>query len=505
MTKLNKTTHPQRRGRRKVALCQLGDAASERSAGPLEAASKGKNHVKFLLASRTALPLIALLMIPACAAVGPEPSDLPEIDLQATFVEGDVSAAGRVGANGFWKAYHDRTLSALIAGGLTTSLDIIQANERIRAAAADLQATQPLAYKVSGQPGSASRMRAGGTGVATHYTSNTSLSADFVFDLFGRARRAHEGASAAYAAAEAQVEVIRLAWLAEVIGTYSDARFHQQALALTRETIRARQATLEITNNALSLGMASDFDIAQTEALLQSAQAELPVHQAQFAAQVYRLSTLLNRQAAPLMTEMQRGAGALRIPPGPGAGVPADLLRNRPDLRAAQHDLVQALAAVGVATADMLPSLSLTGTVSDTGGATAWGFGPHLSLPFASQGALRAIRARRLSEARTADLAWRSLVVAAVEDVQTAQSNLKRQRQRVVSLDQAAASHDRAYELARTMFAAGALPLVDLLDADRQRAAAQMMAAAARNDAAREWAALQIAIGAGAAVASVAD
>ncbi|MEQ3643601.1 MAG: efflux transporter outer membrane subunit [Paracoccus sp. (in: a-proteobacteria)] len=452
-----------------------------------------------------ALSLTALLMISACAAVGPDPSELPQTRLQAAFDEGGAAPLGQVGTNAFWSGYQDRTLSRLIADGLDTSLDIITANERIRAAAADLQATQPLAAQITGEPASASRVRSGGDGVSTGYSSTASLSAGFVFDLFGGARRAREGAAAAYASAEAQVQVTRLAWLAEVIGAYSDARYNQQALALTRETIRAREATLEVTRNMLSLGLATDYDIAQTEALLQTAQADLPAFEAQFSAQVYRLSTLLNQQAGPLTATMQAGSGALRIPPGPGTGVPAELLRNRPDVRAAQQDLAQALAAVGVATADLLPSLSLTGTVSDQGGGTGWGFGPRLSLPVANQGVLQASRTRRLSEARSADLAWRSSVAAAVEDVQTAQSNLRRLRQRVAALDQAAASYDRAYDLASTNFEAGALPLIDLLDADRQRAAARLQAASARNDAAREWAALQISTGAGAAVARIAD
>ncbi|WP_042249405.1 efflux transporter outer membrane subunit [Paracoccus sp. PAMC 22219] len=455
--------------------------------------------------TRATLSLTALLMISACAAVGPDPTALPDTRVQGAFAEGAGGPVGQVGTTAFWSGYQDRTLSRLIADGLDTSLDIITANERIRAAAADLQATQPLAAQISGEPASASRVRSGGDGQPTGYTSSANLSAGFVFDLFGGARRAREGAAAGVAAAEAQAQVTRLAWLAEVISAYSDARYNQQALALTRDTIEARQATLAVTRDSQALGLATDFDIAQTEALLQTAQADLPAFEAQFNAQVYRLSTLLNQQAGPLMSQMQGGSGALRIPPGPGTGVPAELLRNRPDVRAAQQDLVQALAAVGVATADMLPSLSLTGTVSDTGGATGWGFGPRISLPVANQGILGATRTRRVSEARQADLAWRSQVAASVEDVQTSQSNLRRLRQRVDALDRAAASYDRAYALARTNFEAGALPLVDLLDADRQRAAARLQAASARNDAAKEWAALQIATGAGAAVARIAD
>lgn len=451
--------------------------------------------------SIAALTLTAILLTTACSAVGPDPSALPTPAVQASFVEGQSGPVGQVGVQTFWRSYNDATLTRLIEAGLATNLDILAANERIRAAQANVAAAQPLAAQLGGDTASASRMRAGGSGQPTATTTNSSLSAGFVFDLFGGARRAREGAEAAEASAQAQAEVTRLAWLAEVISAYSDARYYQQALALTRDTISARETTLSINNTMLGLGSATDLDIAQTRALLQTARADLPNFEALFNAQVYRLSTLLNVQTAPLMAQMRRGAPALSIPPGPGTGVPAELLQNRPDVRAARFDAMQALAAVGVATADMLPSLSLTGTVSDTGGASSWRFGPLLTLPVANQGLLQATRTRRQSEARQADLAWRSQITAAVEDVQIGQSNLRRYRQRVNALDQAAASYQQAYSLAQTNFRAGATGLVDLLDADRQRAAARLQAASARNDAAKAWTLLQIATGAGAAVA----
>lgn len=457
----------------------------------------------FVNKSITVLPLAALLLTTACAAVGPDPLAVPTPALQTSFAEGASAPVGQVGTQAFWRSYNDATLTRLIEAGLATNLDILAANERIRAAQADVAAAQPLAAQLGGEAASASRMRTGGGGQPTSTTTTANLSAGFVFDLFGGARRARQGAEAAEVSAQAQAEVTRLAWLAEVIGAYSDARYYQQALALTRDTISAREATLKINNTMLELGGATDLDIAQTKALLQTARADLPNFEALFNAQVYRLSTLLNLQAAPLMGQMQRGAPALHIPAGPGTGVPAELLQNRPDVRAARSDLSQALATVGVATADMLPSISLTGTVSDTGGADSWGFGPRISLPVVNQGLLQATRARRESEARQADLAWRSQIVAAVEDVQVGQSNLRRYRQRVSALDQAAASYQEAYALARTNFEAGATALVDLLDADRQHAAARLQAASARNDAAKAWATLQIATGAGAAVAGI--
>lgn len=436
----------------------------------------------------------SVLALGACAAVGPDPNTLPTPAVPAGFQEGDGAATPPQVT--FWSGYNDATLNRLIGQGMGQSFDIMAANERIRAAQADVQAAGPLASQVGGTS-TAGRERAGGDGIGAATANTATLSASLVFDLFGGARRAREGADASLRSAQAAAQTTRLAWLAEVIAAYADARFYQQALALTRDTIRTRQATLEVTRNSQSVGIATDYDLAQTEALLQTARADLPNYEAQFNAQVYRLSTLLNGQAAPLLAQMRGGSAQLRTPPGPGTGVPADLLRSRPDIRVAQADYAAALAAVGVATADLLPAISLTGTVTDQGGASAWGFGPGLSLPVLNQGALQATRNRRLSEARQAEIAWKSAIAAAVEDVQTAQSNLRRYRQRAATLEGAAASYDRAYALARQNFDAGALALVDLLEADRSRASARLAAGQARTAAAKEWATLQIATGAG--------
>ncbi len=294
------------------------------------------------------------------------------------------------------------------------------------------------------------------------------------------------------------LDAARLAWIADLIDAYSDARYYQQALALTRQTISSREETVRITRDQREFGVVSEFDMAQAEALLAAARAELPGYEAQFNAQVFGIATLLNEPASSVLAQMRRGSGQPRIPGSARAGVPADLLRNRPDVRSAEYDLAAALAAVGVATADLLPSLTLTGSVSESGGAKSWGFGPAISFPVLNQGALQATRARRIAEAREAEIAWRASVSQAVEDVQVAQSNLRRYRQQVSALEGAAAAYDRAYQLARTSFAEGGLALLDLLDSDRSTASARLSAASARNQAAKEWAALQIATGTGA-------
>ncbi|WP_104494352.1 efflux transporter outer membrane subunit [Paracoccus denitrificans] len=438
-----------------------------------------------------------LLLAAGCAAVGPDPDARPAIPVPATFVEDGTAPAGKVANRAFWAEYRDPVLNDLIARGLKQNLDEAAARERIRAAAADLRGTGVLASQVSGTA-SAARERGASAGGAVQTAGSSSLGANFVFDLFGGARRERQGAAASLESAKAGLGTARLAWIAELIDAYGDARYYQQALALTRKTVSTREETVRITRDQREFGVVSEFDMAQAEALLAGARAELPGYEAQFNAQAYRIATLLNEPAAGVLAQMKRGAAQPRIPATGRAGVPADLLRNRPDLRSAEYDLAAALAAVGVATADLLPSLSLTGSVSESGGAKSWGFGPAISFPVLNQGALQATRARRMAEAREAEIAWRASVSQAVEDVQVAQSNLRRYREQAGALEGAAAAYDRAYQLARTSFAEGELALLDLLDSDRSTASARLSAASARNQAAKEWAALQIATGAGA-------
>ncbi|WP_209008989.1 efflux transporter outer membrane subunit [Pseudovibrio japonicus] len=442
------------------------------------------------------------LALSACVAVGPDPYGEPQIQLANTFVDSKGTSAGNVAVNSFWTEYHDNTLDNLVSRGLAQNLDIIAAKERINAAEADLRGLSPLSSQLFGNTNVA-RQRGGSDGGPTYTNTTSALGASFVFDLFGGAQRARQGGRARYLSAETQVETTRLAWLAELIAAYSDARYNQQALTLTRSTIKGREGTLQIAQDKLEVGTGNAYDVAQAEALLQTAKADLPVFEAQFNAQVFRIATLLNEPSGPLLGKLQLGAPPLRIPAGPGTGVPADLLRNRPDVLSAQLNLSAAVAEVGVATADLLPSISLTGQVTDISSATSWSFGPQLSLPIFNQGLLRATRDRRASEAKQAEIAWRQSVSSAVEDVQTAQSNLRRYKQRVATLDQAANSYTKAYELALENYQAGSLDLLNLLDADRSRIAAQLSAAAARNDAAKAWSVLQISIGTGANAPSV--
>ncbi len=439
--------------------------------------------------------LAPFLLIAGCAAVGPN-YQRPDVALAPQFVGGTGAALAPVAARAWWEDYRDPTLTALVERGLRQNLDVAAARERIRQAEANLRATGVNAA-LDGGP-SASWSRSGGDGTAASTGHSADLGASLVLDMFGGIRREREAARADLAAAQADLEQVRLAWLADLIAAYADARYYQEALELARETIKSREETVAVTQRLYDAGDETEYDLAEAQALLDSARADLPNYLAQFNANVFAIASLLNEPAAPLLAQMQKGAAQLRIPGSTAIGVPADLLRSRPDLRYYEGLLQAAVANVGVSTADMLPSVTLTGDISYAKGSRSWSFGPALSLPLLNQGLLSAQRDAAISSAKQAEIDWRAAVSSAVEDVQVAQSNLEQYRRRTIALQKSAASYEHALELARENFRGGAITLLDLLDTDRSTASARISAASAKNDAAKEWAALQIAIGAGA-------
>lgn len=440
--------------------------------------------------------LLLGLFVAGCA-VGSD-YQRPEISMQTRFVGGDADAIAAVATEQWWLNYNDATLSRFVTRGLAQNLDVMAAIEAIRQAQAELRETGINSALDGSLSGSSTRSGGDGSGGASTINSGE-LSASMVIDLFGGIQREREAAVASLTAARAEAETVRLAWLAELLSAYSDARYYQELLALTRTTISSREETVNITRNQFEAGAATEYELAEAQALLSNARAALPQYAAQFDANVYAIATLLNEPAGPIMAQMQNGSPQLSTPGDIRTGVPADLLRNRPDVRSAEADLAAAVAEVGVAEAALYPSLSLTGTVGRTENANAWSFGPQLSLPVFNQGQLRASRDAQLSVAKQSEIAWRSAVVSAVQDVQVAQSNLSRYRQRAVLLRTAADDYGHALALAQQNYRNGAITLLDLLETDRNTASARISAASAVNDAAQAWATLKIATGAGAA------
>lgn len=440
--------------------------------------------------------MVLPFVLSACAAVGPDYTP-PAINASARFVEGGKASAGDVTQTQWWRDLGDARLNTLVDRGLSQNLSIQTALERIEETRAVLGGSGFATAASGGVTGASNHT--GATGVGTGTTNSVALNAGLVLDIFGGQRRAVQQARAQYDAANYDVGTARLAFLASLAGAYVDARYFQEALALTRQTIATRDRTLGLVRDQATAGTATELDRIQSQALLQEARAALPDLENGFNTAVYGIATLLAEPAAPLFAELQKGAAQPRPRSGSKAGVPADLLRNRPDVRSAERSFAAAVASVGVAEAALYPSVSLSGTITASSSKT-WSFGPSITLPIANQSVLRASRDAAISQARQAELNWRAQVLSAVQETQSAQSSYLRNRRALAAQQAASASYSRAVELSQSTYSAGTTTLLTLLDAERSRASSRLSVAASVQKLANSWITLQVAAGRGWAV-----
>lgn len=452
---------------------------------------------------RVALTACALLALSGCA-VGPDYQS-PELAVQQDYLDVmNPQSLQRTDTLRWWEHFNDPVLNTWVARGLDSNLDIAASIERISAAQAALRGTGFNAA-ISGDL-TASSTRMGADNIATLTNESVGLSGNLAIDLFGGIRREREAALANLLAIVNDSQTARLAYLSALVNAYVNARYYQYAIVMTQQAIDSREQTLDITQRQRAVGSATELEEEQVKALLFNAQAEIPDLNANFLAQIYAIATLLGEPAGPLLDDVQASAPTvsallgLNLKTPYETGVPADLLRNRPDVRAAEQRLRVAFANIGVATAARLPSLSLNGTISSDN--NAWSFGPVITLPIFNQGALAASQDQADAQAREAFIIYQQTVLAAVEDVQSANSAWLRDRHKVDLLRKSVNSYTRAFDLSMQTYQVGVMTLLDLLDTDRNLNTARLAYAAALRDLSADWARLQIALGAGAGVNS---
>lgn len=443
--------------------------------------------------NRLVLPLICGTALAGCERLGPE-YQAPAIELRNNFVNAAPATLENAADLAWWDRLNDPLLTGLIARGSSQNLDVRTAIERSNAAEAALGRVGLNAQLTGGVEAAVTRQNFD-DGPTT--LSNSRASGSYVVDLFGEHENRQTQAQANLGAAQANVDAVRLAYLADITNAYLQARYHQEAAAISRMTVRSRRQTLRQITQRRDVGDATELDVQRARSELATSEATLPTRSAQFETSVFRIATLLAEPAQPIMTKMQAAAFQPRPHGTSPVGHPADLIRNRPDVRAAEQDLIAATAAIGIAEAQLLPSISLSGTLS-AGATDGWSFGPKLSIPILNRGALQANQQIAESQARTAELTWRATVLKAVEEVQIALSLSQNLQQKVTHLEHARDASKAVVDLSRRSYQSGVVPFTDVLNAERQHAANQLAVADALREYAVSWMDLQIATGQGA-------
>ena len=320
-----------------------------------------------------------------------------------------------------------------------------------------------------------SRSQRTGTVYDAGFTANWEL------DFFGRNRRASESAAAQVEASEAGVSAAHTAVAAEVARNYLELRGLQQRHEVARQSLVNQRDALRLTEARLEYGRGTRLDVSRARSLLDSTEATLPALQAAIDRTAYRIATLT---ALPLRDVAARLATPQLLPALPVTdlatlplGTPEQLLRRRPDLIAAERQLAASTAAIGVATADLFPRISLTGLLGlasgrladlGRGSAQQYSLGAGLTWPLLDFGRVRSRIGASEARAQQSLATYEQTVLTALEETEGALSQFTRSAQQTERLASAARNAEDATRLARVRFDAGAVDFLVVLDAERQ-------------------------------------
>ncbi|MFT3964600.1 MAG: efflux transporter outer membrane subunit [Sphingobium sp.] len=462
--------------------------------------------------------LLGPLMLSACS-VGPDYRPKSAADLGVPDAWSVTAAPSREDLTRWWQRFDDPVLGQLVEQAASANLDVAQAVARLRQAREALViAGADLLPTVSGS-GAYNRtepLRGGGTTI-TQANGTTAtipaqgrdnfslgLDASYQIDLFGGIRRSVESARAQYAASGFDYATTLLSVESEVARNYVLARAYQAQLANARDSLAIQDDNLEIAGFRLQAGLVSSLDQEQARATRAQTAANVPQIEQQYTAAVARIGVLTGQAPGALRPLL---AATRPIPKGPetvAAGIPADVLRQRPDVRAAERNLAAATAEIGVAKAQLFPALSIGGSLS-ANAATAGnifdtitgGLFANVAQAIFNGGRLSAqVRSSRAA-ADASFAAYKSSVLTAMEDIENAivafRSAQERERQFAVALDAANAGA----LLARSQYRTGLTDFTTLNTQEASLVSARNGLVQAQSDKATALIALYVALGGG--------
>jgi multidrug efflux system outer membrane protein len=306
--------------------------------------------------------------------------------------------------------------------------------------------------------------------------SSMGFDASWEIDVFGGIRRNIESADASWQVSVEQYRDLLVSLYAEVALNYMDVRTLQARLAYARENVDRQRRTLELVQNRFKNGLAPQLDVAQAESNLANSEAEIPSLEAGLVQAINRLGILLGQQPAYLHEELGKTA-PIPVPPGTVAvGLPADLLRQRPDVRSAERQLASFNAQIGAATADLYPRFSLSGTfalqgtqVSNLGSieSRAWSFGPAMrwNIFDGVRNLYRVWAAEAITDQARAR--YEQTVLNALQDVENAMVAYKQEQIRRDALDRAVKASQQAVDLVKNLYQNGLTDFQNVLDTER--------------------------------------
>lgn len=411
----------------------------------------------------------------------------------------------------FWKQFHDPILDRLVRRSLVANYSLrIALGRLMRSRALRDQSRFKLAPIVTASGGyTKQRVAAAENPFGVGYTTggyNAGFEAVWELDFFGGVRRGIEARNAALERQVANLHDAQVSVIADVARNYFQLRGEQSELAVARANVRIERQALALTQAQLSAGSGTELDVARAKAQLSTTLASIAPLQAAMSRSMHRLSVLIGRKPDALVRLLSTPHELPSLPRIVPVGTPAQLLRRRPDIRAAELNLAESTDLVGVAISDLFPKVTFTGSIgynaaslSDIGtsGARAYSIGPGISWPAFDLWRVR----ERIAGARAGEVValeeYRRTVLRALEQTEDALVEHARDRQQLRNADDAAKESAVAARLATVRYRGGLVGFLAVLDAQRTELQAEDARAADRTATATSLVAVYQALGGG--------
>jgi NodT family efflux transporter outer membrane factor (OMF) lipoprotein len=378
-----------------------------------------------------------------------------------------------VGLIQWWSSFGDPELDSLVHRAAASNLDLRLAIAVVRQARATRGIAVAVDSPVVNATGAYQQAHANSTNTKLYQGG---LDASWEIDIFGGGRR---GVEAADSDLQASIEASRgamVSLVAEVAMSYLDLRGAQQQIRIAQDNIVAQEKTADLTRRRFVGGLNSALDVANADAQVVTTKAQIPPLEVQVRQDIYALSVLLAREPAALVAELTPQGAIPATPPAVPMGLPSELLRRRPDIRQAESQLHAATARIGVATADLFPQFSLTGTAGLSGNHSSalvnwndryWSLGPTVNWNVFDGGAIRANIQVQDALTEEALVSYQKAVLTALQDVENSLVAYVKEQEHRELLAQAVGFNTKAVALAVQLYTQGQTDFLNVTSAQQ--------------------------------------
>lgn len=442
----------------------------------------------FIKSASLLLVLSAMACCAGCVTVGPDytPPDKQVSAAWHTPLSGGLSSKGMDPGvlAAWWTTLKDPQLSGLIEKAATGNLDLKKAMARVREARASRLVTRADYFPTLDASGSATRSYSSTDSDSdrTNDFYGAGFDAAWELDIFGGVRRSVEAASADLEAVQEDLHDVLVSLLGEVAMNYVEVRTYQTRIAAAEENVAKQSETYQLVLWRQQAGLGDELAVQEALYNLESTRAQLPGLRSGLEEALNRIAVLLGEEPGSIHRELERPAAIPVPPPDIAVGVPADMLRRRPDVRRAERELAAQTARVGVATADLYPKFTLTGSIGIealslnklvSAPVRMYNFGPGISWPIFRGGAIRANIEVQSALQEQAMITYEKAVLNALEEVENVLAAYYEEQKKRESLRVAEKAARRAVEIALGKYEAGLIDFLDVLVAQRSLLSSQ--------------------------------